>query len=151
MRRRYEAKRRERIEEAKHLLESSDQAVDEICFAIGYEDPSFFRRLFKRRTGGTRTVPSCVPADSQKEPGRNSSATRILIERRHMRRCLELAEIASLAATPRTRSSVQAIFGARRCRRRAGGAAMQVLPPRAVRRQIGGRAENHSAHRMALR
>jgi transcriptional regulator GlxA family with amidase domain len=40
-----------RIEEAKHLLESSDQAVDEICFAIGYEDPSFFRRLFKRRTG----------------------------------------------------------------------------------------------------
>jgi transcriptional regulator GlxA family with amidase domain len=40
-----------RIEEAKHLLETSDQAVDEICFAIGYEDPSFFRRLFKRRTG----------------------------------------------------------------------------------------------------
>jgi transcriptional regulator GlxA family with amidase domain len=40
-----------RIEEAKHLLESSDQPVDEICFAIGYEDPSFFRRLFKRRTG----------------------------------------------------------------------------------------------------
>ena len=35
----------------KHLLESSDQAVDEICVAIGYEDPSFFRRLFKRRTG----------------------------------------------------------------------------------------------------
>jgi transcriptional regulator GlxA family with amidase domain len=40
-----------RIEEAKHLLETSDQAVDEICFAIGYEDPSFFRRLFRRRTG----------------------------------------------------------------------------------------------------
>jgi transcriptional regulator GlxA family with amidase domain len=40
-----------RIEEAKRLLESSDQAVDEIGFAIGYEDPSFFRRLFKRRTG----------------------------------------------------------------------------------------------------
>ena len=42
-----------RIEEAKHLLESSDRAVDEIGFAIGYEDPSFFRRLFKRRTGVT--------------------------------------------------------------------------------------------------
>jgi len=40
-----------RIEEAKRLLESSDQAADEICFAIGYEDPSFFRRLFKRRVG----------------------------------------------------------------------------------------------------
>jgi transcriptional regulator GlxA family with amidase domain len=40
-----------RIEEAKHALESSDLPVDEICFAIGYEDPSFFRRLFKRRTG----------------------------------------------------------------------------------------------------
>ena len=40
-----------RIEEAKQLLETSDRAVDEIGFAIGYEDPSFFRRLFKRRTG----------------------------------------------------------------------------------------------------
>ena len=40
-----------RIEEAKRLLECSNQPVDEICFAIGYEDPSFFRRLFKRRTG----------------------------------------------------------------------------------------------------
>ena len=40
-----------RIEEAKRLLESSDQPVDEIGFAVGYEDPSFFRRLFKRRTG----------------------------------------------------------------------------------------------------
>jgi transcriptional regulator GlxA family with amidase domain len=33
------------------MLKTSDQAVDEICFAIGYEDPSFFRRLFRRRTG----------------------------------------------------------------------------------------------------
>ena len=40
-----------RIEEAKRILESSDRAVDEISFDIGYEDPSFFRRLFKRRTG----------------------------------------------------------------------------------------------------
>lgn len=40
-----------RIEEAKRLLESSDCAVDEISYEIGYEDPSFFRRLFKRRTG----------------------------------------------------------------------------------------------------
>ncbi len=40
-----------RLEEAKRLLESSNEPVDEIGFAIGYEDPSFFRRLFKRRTG----------------------------------------------------------------------------------------------------
>jgi len=40
-----------RIEEAKRLLECSDRAVDEISYEIGYEDPSFFRRLFKRRTG----------------------------------------------------------------------------------------------------
>lgn len=40
-----------RIEEAKRLLETADEAVDEIAFAIGYEDPSFFRRVFKRRTG----------------------------------------------------------------------------------------------------
>ena len=40
-----------RIEEAKRLLESTDRAVDEISYEIGYEDASFFRRLFKRRTG----------------------------------------------------------------------------------------------------
>jgi transcriptional regulator GlxA family with amidase domain len=40
-----------RIEQANRLLESSDRAFDEISYEIGYEDPSFFRRLFKRRTG----------------------------------------------------------------------------------------------------
>ncbi len=40
-----------RIEEAKRLLETTETTVDEICFAVGYEDPSFFRRLFRRRTG----------------------------------------------------------------------------------------------------
>ncbi|MEJ2120245.1 MAG: helix-turn-helix domain-containing protein [Alphaproteobacteria bacterium] len=42
-----------RIEEAKQLLETSDKATDAIAFAIGYEDPTFFRRLFKRSTGTT--------------------------------------------------------------------------------------------------
>jgi len=42
-----------RIEEAKHLLESGQQPVDEISVAVCYEDASFFRRLFKRRTGLT--------------------------------------------------------------------------------------------------
>ena len=40
-----------RIEEAKRLLESPDLAADEISAKVGYEDASFFRRLFKRRTG----------------------------------------------------------------------------------------------------
>ena len=42
-----------RIEEAKRLLETEQTAVDDISVAVSYEDPSFFRRLFKRRTGLT--------------------------------------------------------------------------------------------------
>ena len=42
-----------RVEEAKRLLESGKMPVDEISFEVGYEDASFFRRLFKRRTGMT--------------------------------------------------------------------------------------------------
>ncbi len=40
-----------RVEEAKRHLEMSDMAVDEISAQVGYEDPAFFRRLFKRGTG----------------------------------------------------------------------------------------------------
>lgn len=40
-----------RIEHAKRLLESDELPVDEISAAAGYEDASFFRRLFRRRTG----------------------------------------------------------------------------------------------------
>jgi transcriptional regulator GlxA family with amidase domain len=42
-----------RIEEAKKLLETESTPVDEISIEVGYEDPSFFRRLFKRLTGLT--------------------------------------------------------------------------------------------------
>ena len=42
-----------RIDEARHVLESSALGVDEVGFAVGYDDPTFFRRLFKRRTGLT--------------------------------------------------------------------------------------------------
>lgn len=42
-----------RIEEAKRLLESSQTPFDEIAAEVGYENPGFFRRLFKRRTGLT--------------------------------------------------------------------------------------------------
>ena len=42
-----------RIEEAKRLLESSRRSADAISADVGYEDASFFRRIFKRRTGLT--------------------------------------------------------------------------------------------------
>ena len=42
-----------RIEQAKRLLEAGAIPVDEISFSVGYEDASFFRRLFKRRTSLT--------------------------------------------------------------------------------------------------
>lgn len=40
-----------RIEHAKQLLERGALPVDEISMQAGYEDASFFRRLFRRRTG----------------------------------------------------------------------------------------------------
>jgi transcriptional regulator GlxA family with amidase domain len=42
-----------RIEGARDRLESGDDPVDDIGFAVGYADPTFFRRLFKRVTGLT--------------------------------------------------------------------------------------------------
>jgi transcriptional regulator GlxA family with amidase domain len=39
-----------RIEDAKRRLERSDAPIDEISWQVGYEDPAFFRRLFKRMT-----------------------------------------------------------------------------------------------------
>jgi len=42
-----------RIEEAKRLLETSDTSSDAIASAVGYENPAFFRKLFKRCTGLT--------------------------------------------------------------------------------------------------
>jgi transcriptional regulator GlxA family with amidase domain len=42
-----------RIEEAKQMLETSALPTEAIAAAVGYEDPAFFRRLFKRRTGIT--------------------------------------------------------------------------------------------------
>ena len=42
-----------RVEEAKHHLETTRAAINDISFEIGYEDPAFFRRLFKRLTGMT--------------------------------------------------------------------------------------------------
>ena len=42
-----------RIEEAKRRLEAGQMPIDDISIESGYEDASFFRRLFKRLTGLT--------------------------------------------------------------------------------------------------
>lgn len=42
-----------RVEEAKRLLERTGEAIDEIAWRVGYDEPAFFRRLFKRLVGLT--------------------------------------------------------------------------------------------------
>ena len=42
-----------RVEAAKLELETQSVAIDDISAKVGYEDPAFFRRLFKRTTGLT--------------------------------------------------------------------------------------------------
>jgi transcriptional regulator GlxA family with amidase domain len=42
-----------RVERAKRLLETTGEPVEEVAWAVGYEDPASFRRLFKRLTGLT--------------------------------------------------------------------------------------------------
>lgn len=42
-----------KIEQAKQLLEQSCLNVETIAPEVGYEDPAFFRRVFKRKTGLT--------------------------------------------------------------------------------------------------
>lgn len=42
-----------RVEDAKRRLERTEASADEIGWKVGYEDPAFFRRLFKRVTGMT--------------------------------------------------------------------------------------------------
>lgn len=59
-----------RIEEAKRLLEEGTLPFDEISYAAGYEDASFFRRLFKRTTG---LSPSQYRRMFQSLPGRTRS------------------------------------------------------------------------------
>jgi transcriptional regulator GlxA family with amidase domain len=45
-----------RIEIAKKLLATETTNVDEISVTVGYEDPTSFRRLFKRKAGLTPAV-----------------------------------------------------------------------------------------------
>ncbi|HLV67178.1 MAG TPA: helix-turn-helix domain-containing protein [Polyangiaceae bacterium] len=53
-----------RIEHAKRRLERTDAPIEKISWQVGYEDPAFFRRLFKRVTGmspGAYRKRFCVP------------------------------------------------------------------------------------------
>jgi transcriptional regulator GlxA family with amidase domain len=47
---------RVRIEKARDLIENGDAPLDDIGYEVGYEDPAFFRRLFRRTTGLTPAV-----------------------------------------------------------------------------------------------
>lgn len=42
-----------RLEEAKQMLETGDLPVEAIANEVGYEDTSFFGRLFRRKVGLT--------------------------------------------------------------------------------------------------
>lgn len=41
------------IEEAKNILQNSDQSVSEIAYALGFRYPQYFSKLFKQKTGST--------------------------------------------------------------------------------------------------
>ncbi|MBI9014351.1 MAG: response regulator [Clostridiales bacterium] len=47
--------RNKRVEVAKELLRSKEYTVKEICYQIGYNDPNYFSRLFKKLVGVSPT------------------------------------------------------------------------------------------------
>ncbi len=44
-----------RIERAKKLLEEENLSIKEICMSVGYSDPNYFSRIFKKMVGTTPT------------------------------------------------------------------------------------------------
>lgn len=42
-----------RVKKAKELLTGTSLTVKEVCFLVGYKDPNYFSRIFKKRTGIT--------------------------------------------------------------------------------------------------
>jgi len=44
-----------RIDQAKRLIANQDLSLKEICFKVGYKDPNYFSRVFKKVTGLTPT------------------------------------------------------------------------------------------------
>lgn len=41
------------IEEAKNILRNSDNSVSEVAYALVFEYPQYFSKLFKQKTGQT--------------------------------------------------------------------------------------------------
>ncbi len=44
-----------RINKAKELMNNTDRPMKEICVSVGYSDPNYFSRIFKKTTGMTPT------------------------------------------------------------------------------------------------
>lgn len=44
-----------RMEKAKQLLRNKDMSIKEVCISVGYGDPNYFSRIFKRAEGCTPT------------------------------------------------------------------------------------------------
>jgi AraC family transcriptional regulator, exoenzyme S synthesis regulatory protein ExsA len=42
-----------RLEESYHLIHTTDKTISEICFEVGFENPSHFIQTFKTRFGIT--------------------------------------------------------------------------------------------------
>lgn len=66
-----------RVERAKQRLERTTESIDEIASVVGYEEPPFFRRLFKRMTRLTPgeyrrkfRVPAAVHAHGERRSSR---------------------------------------------------------------------------------
>lgn len=51
-----------RVKKAKELLTNSNLTVKEVCFLVGYKDPNYFSRIFKKRIGITPSeyVKNCM-------------------------------------------------------------------------------------------
>ncbi|MDF1618528.1 helix-turn-helix domain-containing protein, partial [Petrocella sp. FN5] len=47
--------REKRMDIAKELLKTKNYSVKEICYKIGYNDPNYFSRLFKKLVGVSPT------------------------------------------------------------------------------------------------
>jgi transcriptional regulator GlxA family with amidase domain len=63
-----------RIEEAKQLIETDSGNIDEIALQVGYGDPTFFRRLFKRTVALT---PTAYRRKFARNPGIKRSGKRV--------------------------------------------------------------------------
>lgn len=66
-----------RMEQAKRRLERTDVPVEQVGWQVGYEDPAFFRRLFKRVTGlapGAYRRRFAIPEFARGEHTRSGSA-----------------------------------------------------------------------------